>query len=184
MDPSNLLEDCPVWDEHCRQKRLDPDRFNLTDLWRAAGRPRALSPRGWARRNPHHDIEFEARSPDAPAWADGDSALSYVERLCPKVMMAVNEAFYQAICADPARVMMNAPDGCGSLVALFVGGAMAADGNWTAAENAIVAEVADRTESLGVYAQETEVAKVQRAFIGAREVKSCRQIDGELVEDR
>jgi hypothetical protein len=184
VSPFDQIKDSPVWDAFRRQEGLDPDRFNLTDLWRAAGRPRGLSPRGWAGWNPWHDIDFEAGSPDAPAWADRVTALTYAEHLCPKVMMAVNEAFYQAICADPARVMMNAPEGCGSLVALFVGVAMAADGNRTAAENAIVAEVADRTESLGVYAQETEVARVQRAFIEASKVKSSRQIGGEMVEDR
>jgi hypothetical protein len=185
---SNLfaeLRDNPVWQEYERQQDRDPQGINLTDLWRAAGRPRPWSPRWWRK---HYDyteeVTLEGTRADDPAWTDARTAWVYIQHIDLTIMDAVSELFFYRLRMDPAGCMLSAPDPCKPLVAIFAGAVTATDGDKTSATRDITAEVARRTEGLGVYAQEVEVAKVQRAFLEANRVRSGRVIDGEWVQDR
>jgi hypothetical protein len=179
------VRDNPVWQEYGRQQDRDPQRINLTDLWRAGGRKRPWSPRWW-RKSYHYEEEvtLEGTAADDPAWTDAGTAMMYVQHIDDEIMRAVGEAVFHAFRQDPAGLMLRAPDSCKPLAAIFAGAVTATDGDKTAATSAITAEVARRTEPLGVYAQEVEVAKVQRAFLEAKKVRTGRVIDGEWVQDR
>jgi hypothetical protein len=185
VEPFSELAGNRLWEEFQRQLELDPSRINLTDLWRTAGRCRTQSPRRWAPKSHYaNDVVFEGRSADGPAWADRKVGYAYVQSLDPEIMIAANSAFLLALRANPGRMMLSCPDEAKPLVALFACTGLAEDGDRTAAERAIMNDVVDRTASLGTYAQETEVAKVQRAMSKARGVRTGRIVDGKLVEDR
>ena len=185
MEPFSELEGNPLWEEFLRQSELDPSRINLTDLWRSDGRRRTRSPRRWVRtRHYKEKVVFEGRSSDGPAWADHDVGFAYVQSLDPKIMIAATNAFMMGLRANPGGKILSSSDEAKPFVAMFAAAALAEDGDRTAAEKAIMSDVVDRTESLGIYAQETEVAKVQRAMEKARDIRTACIVNGGLVEDR
>ena len=185
VKPFSELAGNLVWEEFQRQLDVDPSRINLTDLWRAAGRPQTRSPRQWAPASHYAKaVVFEGKSADGPAWADREVGYDYVQALDPEIMLAAGRAFMMAMKAKPGRMLISCPDEAKPLVAMFASAGLAEDGDRTAAEKAIMSDVVDRTASLGTYAQETEVAKVQRAMTKARGIRSGRIVDGKLVEDR
>jgi hypothetical protein len=167
-NPFDKIENSPVWDEFLRQEAIDPKRINLTDMWRTAGRPRAVSPKGWSRKYPWYakSVILEGKTADGPAWADNKDALTYAKFLDDRIMEAAAEAFCGAMRADPAGMMMNAPDGAKPGAAFFALAANAKGGNTESVVRKIMSAVVERTADLDPYAQETEVARVQRAFMG------------------
>jgi hypothetical protein len=184
MNPFDLVADNPVYRSYREQRDLDDGRINLTDMWRTAGRPRNGSPRRWAQDYHYREeVTFEGQSADGPAWTDGETALIYAMHLDKQIIRAVCLAFSEALRADPVGMVMDCPDECRPLVAA-AGAVMARDGDRTAAVGSMIAEAARRTEGLGVYAQETAVAKVRRAFLKAGAVRSGRVVDGEFIPDR
>jgi hypothetical protein len=168
MNPFDAVADNPVWLAYKRQRDRDDTRIDLAELWRAAGRPRKFpsSPRRWARRRPER-IAFEGKSADDPAWAGWQTALIYAEFLDPEIMRVGGECFIRAAAADPVGIILDAPDACRPLVAMFV-----------ASPEAVIAATVERTSELDIYAQETAVAKVQRAFLDAGSA-TVRLDDGE-----
>jgi hypothetical protein len=185
MSPFDQIEDSPVWDHFC--KVMHDDRINLTDLWRTAGRPRHKSPRRWARMYHYlEDIEFTGKSADAPAMSDLYTAMNYIQRLDFKILDAVYTAFRERVVANPAKVLLECPDdGFGTTItASFASMFIAECGDRTSADKRITAQAVELTNDLGVYAQETAVAKVQRALIEAKKITTGRMIDGEFVVDR
>jgi hypothetical protein len=181
MNPFDALASNKVWQALKRQEARDPLRINLTDLWRAADRPR-LSPRRW--RHGVHEVRYEGDRADDPAWADAIVARIYAQLIDLKIMMACCDAVFARIERDPAGFVLDAPEGCKTLMAAFASPVHAKDGDRTAGDRTLLAEIVQRTEGRGVYAQETAVAQAQRAFASAKRVRTGRLIDGEFVPDR
>jgi hypothetical protein len=167
-NPFDRLEDNPVWRELQRQE-TSSDFVNLTDLWRAAGRP-YLSPRRWWKRLPKTwngqpetwNVRPIAGRADAPVWAFWIEARLYAQAIDPQIKEACFEEMCQIAEKAPARFMLAVPDELKGFAACFVNLDDAA---------AITAEVARRTEPLGVDAQTIEVAKVQRALTEVAKVQ-------------
>jgi hypothetical protein len=184
-NPLDALHGDPTWKEYWKLKDRDPLRINLTDLWRAAGRPRPWSPRWW-RKHYHRteEVTLEGTSADDPAWADTGTAFIYAQHIDDEIAEACAEAVCHAFRQDPAGLMLRAPDSVKPYAAFFACGSNAGGGK-TGADVAreITAEVARRTEPLGVYAQEVKVAEVQRAFIATIGVQADPASDGEFVQD-
>jgi hypothetical protein len=94
--------------------------------------------------------------------------MEYATHIDDEVQDVVIQAFIHARRADPAGMMMSAAAAAESVghVMAFITCTADAYGGKTreAVARDITAEVARRTEPLGVYAQETAVARVQRAF--------------------
>jgi hypothetical protein len=185
VEPFSELAGNLLWEEFQRQLEVDPARINLTDLWRAAGRRPSRSPRRWAPTSHFaEDVAFEGRSADGPAWAGRDVAYAYIQSLDPQIRLADGRAFMMALKAKAGRMIVSCPDEAKPPVAFFASVALAEDGDRTAAEKTMMSDVVDGTASLGIYAQETEVARVQRAMTKARAIRTARVVDGKLVEGR
>jgi hypothetical protein len=168
------LDDSPVWDEYRRQTEADlAAPVDLTPLWHGAGRPRGRSPRQWDARRRRCGCESAIVADDGDrggkgvVLADANDALTYAQVLDVRLMRAVGEVFWRSLHADPARHLMGCP---GPVMAFFaVPAAMKAEGvDAEEAGRRLVAEVVERTADQGVYAQETTVAKVQRAVRSVR----------------
>jgi hypothetical protein len=184
-NPFDAIRDNPTWEEYWKLKDRDPQRINLTDLWRVAGRPRPWSPRWW-RKHYHRteEVTLEGTAADDPAWADAGTAFIYAQHIDGEIMRAVAEAVFHVFRQDPAGLMLRAPDSVKSYAAFFACASNAGGGKTAAAAaQDITAEVARRTEPLGVYAQEVKVAEVQRAFIATLGVQANPVSDGEFVQD-
>ena len=188
MRPFEELNGNPIWEEFERQAASYPDRINLTDLWRLAGRKRGRSPRSWLRSFPGYsgNIQFKGKGADGPALTDENTAFIYIQHLDPEIMLAAANVFGRAIRIDPAGCLMSAAnhsEGTASIAGMFISAANAVDGSRTEGNARIMEQVIERTQHLDTYSQETQVAKAQRALLGASQIKSGRLIDGELIED-
>jgi hypothetical protein len=169
-----------VWDEFLRQQDRDPQRVNLTDLWRAAGRP-WLSPRRLRKRKFVQEMLVEGESADDPAWTNAADAFVYVVLLDDAIHEAVAEEFFRELEQDPAGWLLDAGDDIRTLMAMFASDFCTTDGEWMAGAQAILGEIRRRTARLGVHAQEAEVAKARRALAEAKSILSDLRIDGEEV---
>jgi hypothetical protein len=185
--PFDELTGNPIWEEFCRQDDRDPDRINLTDLWRASGRDWLSPRRFWRQYHERHEIEFAGPRPDDSAFADQGTAFHYIQLLDPEIMRVSGEAFFAACRANPSGMLLSAcdhSDGAASIAASFISTFNAVDGSRTEGDARILDAVVEKTSGLDTYAQETAVAKVQRALGKAKEIRSGRVIDGEFVEDK
>jgi len=154
------IKDSPVFDELTRQMNSKPELIDASALWRASGRKRNKSPRAWlCKDNIVHD---PGGSPDVPIMITVETAFQYVQILCNKILMAANAVFSNKLKADPARHVMGYPD---QIMGILAVGATMEGTSMTQEEAAahITKQVAERTSGLGEYAQETAVAKAQRA---------------------
>jgi hypothetical protein len=168
MNPLDVIANNKVWTEFLWQEARDPLCIDLTDLWRAAGRKRPWSPRWWRKHYGYTEkVTLEGTAPDDPAWTDSGTALLYAMHLDHEIMNAHSEAFFHALRQDSAGMMMKAPtEAARKYLAFFACGSTASGGKTREdAARDIIDEVARRTEPLGVYAQETKVAEVQRACL-------------------
>jgi hypothetical protein len=197
MDPFDVLNRDPAWRQFHWGEARDPQRVDLVAHWRAHWRlddrygPRSpwLSPRRWRRSYGWPEaVELEGTAADDPAWADASTALEYVFCMDDPLARAFTEVVRIAGRQDPAGLMLWAP---GAAVRAHLAFLAPAWDKYAArgiprdiVARDITAEVACRTEDLGIYAQETEVAKVQRAFIEAEKVRTGRMLDGEFYADR
>jgi hypothetical protein len=169
MDLFALLHSDPVLQEFHRQEARDPERVNLTDLWRAAclylygaGDSPWLSPRRWRKSYGWPEaVELEGTAADDPAWADASTALNYVFDMDDSLRRAFIELVRIASRQDPVGMMLLAP---GAAVRARLADLVCAWDRGSAWD--IIAEIARRTAQLG-YAQEAKVAEVQRAFFAA-----------------
>jgi len=154
------VKDSPVFDELTRQMAAKPELVDASALWRASGRKRNKSPRAWLCKD---DIVHDpGGSPDVPIMITVETAFRYVQILCDKILLAANAVFWNKLKADPARHVMGCPNEIMGIVA--VGAVMEDRGmNQDEAAAHITKHVAERTAGLGEYAQETAVAKAQRA---------------------
>jgi hypothetical protein len=185
LDHFAPLHDHPVWRELRRQEDRDPDRVNLTDLWRVAGRPRSRSPRCWRTFYDYTaDVALEGTKADGPAWANVDAAVIYAMHADNEIMTVVIEAFCAARQQDPIGFLLRAPESLKWLMALTASTQLAEDGDRTAGDQALLEQIVECTERLDPYRQETVVAQAQRALAKAKQVRSGRTIDGEFVQDR
>jgi hypothetical protein len=181
MDPFDLLDRDPVWQEFHRQEALDPRQVNLTAIWRVAynflygsGERVWLSPRRWRRSYGGPEaVKLEGPATDAPAWADASTALEYMFDMDNVLAQVFIEVFRTAGQRDPAGMMLWAPGAAVRAHLAFLAPAWDKYGPGGIPRDLVardlLAEVARRTERLGVYVQETKVAEVQRAFLWAQE---------------
>jgi hypothetical protein len=90
-----LREISPMFGEYQRQRheRGEAGRvFSLTELWKAAGRPRGRSPRHYAhvfRKTRSDWIEDRGGGPDGAVLADGETAFHYCTITDDRIMTAV-----------------------------------------------------------------------------------------------
>jgi hypothetical protein len=170
------ITNCPVWEEYQRQTQQDPDALvNLTLLWRAAGSPRGRSPR--QRYHGTDEIVLDEGGRNGSCFGDANTALCYAQILDHKLMRACGEVFFRQLDADPAGNIAGCPNG---IMAIFAIPAMMKKegvGPHEAREH-LIREVVERSNGLDAYAQETTVAKVQRAVAAVRVV----EVDGEPGE--
>ena len=154
----DAVADRPVMVALTKQMGNIHGKVDLVELWHASGRKRNKSPRQWLANGNLHakDVTFEGNKPNDPVWAPENTAMIYASILDHAIMMAAYEAFSARLEDDPVRVMLECPDSVKPLMGLF---ASSVD-----TPEAIIREAVARTEHLDVYAQETEIAKIQRAF--------------------
>lgn len=165
------VPDSPVFAEYRRQlTEGDGYVFDLTALWRAAGRPRGKSPRQWDARNVRRGSESaivaeEGSGPNGPVLASDEVALDYAQALDFRIEQAIYQEFCQSLEVDPVGHLLESPE---PLMALAAVQATINIRGGTPEEAAryLTLEAVDRTADLGTYAQETKIAAVQRALRG------------------
>jgi hypothetical protein len=184
-NPFELLEDNPLYIDLERQEAIAKNSIDLASLWRSAGRPRKWSPRRWAYVYKSHgeDVAFEEGSADAPAWTDYNTAFIYCQHIDREFMKVGYLCFHRRLNADPVGMVMEAPDSCKPLMAIFASAHMATDGDRTSSDKEAVREAFERTSDLDVQGQAEAVTKVNHAFAEAKKVTSGRMIDGEFTVD-
>lgn len=142
------------------------DRVRLEPIWRAGGSRKGRSPRHWWRkyRTRFGDGEVEDRG-ETGLWADADAGLHYIQWLDVKIMRAVIEDFGRKLRRNPAYHVMGCPDEAKGLMGMIAVGAMMAEEGMgqDEARRHIVAGAVEQTDGMDSYAQETAIAKVQRA---------------------
>lgn len=189
---SKLFEELsgnPIWEAFQEQAQHAEDTpINLTALWRAGGRKRGWSPRQYPRMYSSwcERLDFWGTKPDDPAYADERTAFHYMKIIYYALKITYNNMFIAAVKANPAGMLLNATEhseGAASIAAMFISAANAVDGSRTEGDARIIDAAVKMTEGLDVYAQETKIAKAQRALVDARKITSGRMIDGEFVED-
>ncbi|MBW3128860.1 KilA-N domain-containing protein [Hymenobacter profundi] len=108
-------------------RRDEAERVSLTDLWKAAGRPRKKKPTEWLARESTVDLLDMAQSLITPkmgqlefvasqagrhggTYAQQTLALSYAKWLSPELHLAVNQVFFerQAEERDPDKILDRA----------------------------------------------------------------------------
>lgn len=191
MRPFEELDGNPIWEVYCRQADRDPNRINLTDLWRASGRKRGWSPRQYARMW-DREITFVGSKADDPAYADKGTANHYIQMLDWRILDAHGKAVMGAIRQDPVGMLLSSckrddvSDGTGPnwITAMLVSSTCAVDGSRTEGDARLIEAAIEKTRDLSPFEQETVIAKVQRALGKAREITTGRVIDGKFVEDQ
>ncbi len=139
--------------------------YDLTALWKAAGRPRGHAPRHYLHRfgeARQGEVRDQGGGPDGAVLADYPTALHYCMIVDRRIMLAVIAEGTRSRRRDPVKALMECPD---PLMALlietdFLGQGVGPD----QAERILIDGVKQAVAGLDEYSAEYHVAKIQRVL--------------------
>ncbi len=138
--------------------------FDLTALWKAAGRPRGHAPRHYLHRfreSMRGEVRDQGGGPDGAVLADYPTALHYCMIVDRRIMKAVVAESMRRRREDPVRALLECPD---PIMAMLVKSDLYLRGMDDEQADRFLVDAAKRAAAgLDVYAEETRVAEVQRA---------------------
>lgn len=138
--------------------------FDMTALWKAAGRPRGHAPRHYPHRfrdTTQGHVRDQGGGPDGAVLADYETAMHYCMMVDCRIMRTVVHEGVRKRRQDPVRALMACRD---PLMAMFVKTDLHLRGLSDEQADRVLIDAAKRAAAgLDVYAEETFVAEVQRA---------------------
>ena len=139
--------------------------FDLTALWKAAGRPQGQTPRDYLHRfrdTTRDHVRDQGGGPDGAVLADYETALDYCMIVDRRIMMAVFEEGRRHRRQDPVKALMECPN---PLMGLLIEADLLEQGVDTPqAERILIDGVKEAVAGLDQYSAETRVAEVQRVL--------------------
>lgn len=138
--------------------------YDLTALWKVAGRPRGQAPRHYLHRFREAmpgEVRDQGGGPDGAVLANYSTALHYCMIVDERIMVAIWEEGMRRRREDPARALLECPN---SLMAMLVKSDLYLRGMDDEQANCFLVDAAKRAAAgLDAYAEESRVAEVQRA---------------------
>jgi len=138
--------------------------YDLTALWKAAGRPRGHAPRHYLHRfreAMRGEVRDQGGGPDGAVLADDPAALHYCTIVDRRIMDAVVDESIRRRRKDPVRALLECPN---PIMAMLVKTDLYLRGLGDEQADRLLIEAAKRAAAgPDVYAEETRVAEVQRA---------------------
>jgi len=138
--------------------------YDLTALWKAAGRPRGHAPRHYLHRfreAMRGEVRDQGGGPDGAVLVDDPAALHYCTIVDRRIMDAVVDESIRRRRKDPVRALLECPN---PIMAMLVKTDPYLRGLGDEQADRLLIEAAKRAAAgPDVYAEETRVAEVQRA---------------------